>query len=140
MNILTTVKRFFGFPQPQAPPTFPQSAHEEVRKLQELFPATNAMNNELFPAREPNAELSAQLKGNKMNLLNLLKAIFEIVKLIEAALPDSPGREKLEATLELINDKAGAAVAAMPVVVTFVNGAVAVLNAFGVFRKKTPAA
>ena len=126
MNMLTTIKRFFGFPQPQAPPL--------------VFPATNAMNNELFPAREHNAELSAQLKGNTtMNLLNLLKAVFELVKLVEAALPDSPGREKFDAVMELINDKAGEAVAKIPVVATFISGAVSVLNAFGIFKKKSAA-
>lgn len=126
MNILQPIKRFFGFPQANAPPVHMLPSPTRYPPMPEVKPAKQEI-------------LINEIKGNEMNLLNLLKAIFEIVKLIEAALPDSPGKEKFAAAMELINDKAGEAVAAMPVVATFVNGCVNVLNILGIFRKKTTA-
>jgi len=88
-------------------------------------------------------EQSTQLnEGNtNMNVITLLQAVFEIVKLIEAALPDSDGKSKFDAAIALIEQQAGDFVKdKLPLVTTFINGAVKLLNIIGTFKKKAVAA
>lgn len=82
-------------------------------------------------------------------LLSLLKVLFtnaglvmQVVKLVEALFPDSPGKEKLDHAVNLIGGLIAAEPAAAPHIdavraaaVPLVNLAVAVANASGIFSK-----
>lgn len=76
-------------------------------------------------------------KEAQMNVLDLMKAVFAIVKMIELALPDSAGKTKFDAAMTTLNEQAGDVVKdKIPLVTTLINAAVNILNLLGIFKKK----
>jgi hypothetical protein len=72
-----------------------------------------------------------------MNYLQMIPVIFDIIKAIEAAMPNSPGKEKFDAAFaaltQIFGDLAAQAPQRAALITVFVNG----LTVAGIFKKKS---
>lgn len=143
MSLVSTVTGFFGIgtqvvPQPQPPPILT----EPTPPMPPVIPPKPAISADTEMV-QPVVITVIQTKGNNMNMFNLMKAIYELVKIAETLMPNGSGKQKFDHVMAEINEKAGEVAAALPTAETLtklVNAAVAVLNFFNVFKhKESPA-
>lgn len=70
-----------------------------------------------------------------MNYLTLISTLISAVKTIEALMPNSPGKEKREAVIAMIEGIFGSVSAALPQITELIKHIVDAFNALGVFKK-----
>lgn len=71
-----------------------------------------------------------------MQYIILIQTIIAAVKAIETLMPESTGREKLQAAIATTEGIMGSLATSLPAIEAFVAVVVAGLNASGAFRKK----
>ena len=71
-----------------------------------------------------------------MNFLALIPVIFQVVQAVENLFPNSPGKEKFDTALKIIEQIYADVEANLPTVTGIINSAVSLLNMTGVFTKK----
>lgn len=70
-------------------------------------------------------------------LLKFGPLIFSTIKAFEAALPDSPGKQKFDSVMAFLTSTETELANAVPTLTTLVNNVVAAYNVSGVFTKKS---
>lgn len=71
-----------------------------------------------------------------MQYIILIQTIIAAVKAIETLLPNSTGKEKLQAVLATVDGIMGDLTTSLPAIEAFITVVVAGLNASGAFKKK----
>ena len=81
--------------------------------------------------------LNTNIKESQMNnVLVLIPTIIDLIKAVEVLLPQSSGKDKLDAVLAALGNIAGEVTNLAPVVTPLIAAIVKGLNALGVFTKK----
>lgn len=76
---------------------------------------------------------------NSIQIVTLITAVIDAVKLIENMMPDSAGKDKLDAVLALVEKLFGPVTDLLPKVAGIVSLTVSTFNTLGIFKKSTPA-
>ena len=73
-----------------------------------------------------------------MNYLQLIPMLIEIIKAIELAMPQSPGKDKFEAVILAVEGVVGSVQTALPQITPVINALVKSFAIVGLFTKKAP--
>ncbi len=71
-----------------------------------------------------------------LNIFKLIPIIIALVKSVEELMPESTGKDKLEAVITAVEGIAGTVGAQLPAIQQLITVIVSGLNAIGVFKKK----
>ena len=68
--------------------------------------------------------------------VEILKLTISLIKTVEQAFPDSPGKAKFDMVVAMLGDLVDTASVNIPALTTFATGVVTFLRAIGVFKAK----
>lgn len=70
-----------------------------------------------------------------MNYITTITTVIDAVKAIEALMPSSTGKDKLDAVLTTISNTVGLIESQIPAITSLIGAIVSILNAAGIFKK-----
>ena len=70
-----------------------------------------------------------------MNYLIMISTLISAIKTIEALMPNSPGKDKRDAVIAMIDGIFGSVSAALPQITDLIKNIVDAFNAIGIFKK-----
>ena len=70
-----------------------------------------------------------------MNMILLMSTLISTIKTIETLMPNSPGKDKREAVVALIEGIFGSVSSGMPQIIDLIKHIVDAFNALGIFKK-----
>ena len=71
-----------------------------------------------------------------MNYIQLVRTAIAAIKTVEALMPDSPGKDKADAALAMIEGVLGDVTAQVPALLVMFTSVVTLLRSIGVFKTK----
>lgn len=71
-----------------------------------------------------------------MDYVRLVPTIINSVKAIEALMPQSSGKDKLDAAIKMIEEVYGVVSENLPQIIAFITTLVSLFNSIGIFKKK----